>query len=380
VNVQTLRLKDHTFGNWHSEVLDRWEYRDFKRDEHWRTKWISFDCCTYVAATDRIYLGITSFDSDIFKAYDCAAGKFVDCGFGAVRDPFDAKFHRSLVQWDRNGGLYAAIALLHDVDKYWDAPGGAIVKHDPATGETEKLGIPMPHVYIQSICLDSERGMLYGQTFTPERMFTFDLNTHETRDLGPISSGMGMAQGENVELDSEGCAWCGWSVTRAWQSHSGPDSHRLCKYDPRTGKIHFYDAGLPRPDGSYGYMKVEGLFNLGPDRLYASGGNGALYRVDPETGMGTYIGTPIDDRPSRLASLRLGPDGAAYGVTGRDGQCEVIRFDPTSDTWELRGAVRQGDDACWQVHDVAITPDGTLFACENDNPVRSGYLWKLTLT
>ena len=168
-------------------------------------------------------------------------------------------------------------------------------------------------------------------------------------------------------------------MTRAWQNEPGVDSHRLCKYDPRAGRILFFDAGLPNPDGSYGYAKSEGLFYLGTGCLYASGANGSLYRVDTETGMGTYLGTPVSDRRSRLASLRLGPDGAAYGITGRDGQCEVLRFDPRTEKYELLGPVVDGDHRCWQVHDLAITPDGVLYAGENDNPYRSGYLWEITL-
>ena len=101
--------------------------------------------------------------------------------------------------------------------------------------------------------------------------------------------------------------------------------------------------------------------------------------VDIKTGMGTYLGTPITGRRSRLSSLRLGPDGAAYGVTGRDGQCEVIRFDPKTEKYELIGAVADGEDRCWQAHDVAITPDGVIYACENDSPNRSGYLWEIKL-
>jgi hypothetical protein len=272
-----------------------------------------------------------------------------------------------------------AVALLHDVNHYWDAPGGAIVRYDPRSQEIAKIGVPLPHVYIQSICLDQERGVLYGSTFTPERMIRFDIASGRADDLGPIGSGLCMAQGENIELDGEGCAWCGWNVTREWQTSPGADSHRLCKFDPNTAKICYYNAGLPNPDGSYGSTKVEGIFDLGQDRLYASGGNGSLYRVDRETGVGTCLGTPIADRPSRLASLRLGPDGAAYGVVGRDGQCEVIRFDPRTETFELLGPVIEGSLSCWQVHDVTVTADGVLYAGENDNPYRSSYLWEVAL-
>jgi hypothetical protein len=380
MKIKALKYRDEHFGNqWFDEIEDHWEYDKFLATPGWRKNWISFDSVLHNATDDRVYLGITSFDADIFRAYDRTTGQFLDLGCSGIAHPQDAKFHRSLVKWEKDGCLYAAIALLHDVDRYWDAPGGAIVKYEPATGNLEKLGIPLPHVYIQSICLDQARGVIYGQSFTPERLFRFDLATRQSQDLGPISSGMVMAQGENVELDDESCVWCGWHATRAWQNVSGVDSHRLAKYDPRTGRIHYLDAGLPNPDGRYGYTKVEGLFNLGTGCLFASGGNGSLYRVDPQTGQGTYLGTPIADRPSRLTSLRLAPDGKAYGVTGRAGQCEVIRFDPRSEKYELIGAVTDGDEPCWQVHDVTITPDGVLYAGENDNPRRSGYVWEIQL-
>ena len=123
---------------------------------------------------------------------------------------------------------------------------------------------------------------------------------------------------------------------RAWQNSSGVDANRLCKYDPQACKITYFKAGLPRPDGQYGFIHVEGLFALRPDCLHASGGNGSLYRVDQQTGQGTLLGTPITDRPSRLASLRLGPDGYAYGVTGRGGQCQVLRFDPRRELPTIR--------------------------------------------
>jgi hypothetical protein len=369
-----------SYGNqWFNEIQDRWEYSDFRASPSWREGWTSMDSVLYNEYDDRVYLGITSFDAKIFCAYDRRTGEFVDLGYDSIADPFDAKFHRSLVKWDQDGCLYAAIALLHDVDRYWEAPGGAIVRYDPHSREIEKLAVPLPHVYIQSICLDQEQGVLYGITFSPERMLRFDIVSGQAGDLGPISSGLSMAQGENIELDDSGCAWCSWSVTRAWQTDPGVDSHRLCKYDPATDQIRYFDAGLPNPDGSYGYVKVEGLFNLGQDCLYASGGNGSLYRVDIETGEGTYLATPIADRRSRLASLRPGPDGAAYGVTGRDGKCEVIRFDPRTARYDLLGPVLDGDEHCWQVHDVAVTSDGTLYAGENDNPYRSGYLWEIML-
>ena len=380
MEIKALKLQDVSYGNqWFDEAEDRWEYNDYLADPAWRVGWISMDCAYYNEDDDRVYLGITSFNADIFRAYDRSSGEFLDLGYSQLAHPQDAKFHRSLVKWDKDECLYGAIALLHDIDRYWEAPGGAIVRYDPKNGEIEKLAVPLPHNYIQSICLDQEKGIIYGQAFTPERFFKYDLNLGESKDLGPMGSGADMAQGENVELDDDGNVWFGWGVTRAWQSGSGVDKFRLAKYVPAQDAIKFLDAGLPNPDGSYGYTKLEGLFNLGTGGLFASGGNGSLFRIDTETGMGTYLGTPITDRRSRLASLRLGPDGAAYGVTGRDGKCELLRLDPKSERYELLGPVADGDANCWQVHDLAITTDGVIYACENDNPYRSGYLWEITL-
>jgi hypothetical protein len=379
IAIKSIKLKDHTFANYQTQVEDHWNYEDFLASDDWRKGWISFDSLCYDKGTDTVFAGITSFDADIFRGFNRKTRQFGSTGFERVANPFDAKFHRSLVEYD--GCLYGAIALLHDVDNYWEAPGGAIIKYDPRHGTIEKIGIPIPHVYIQSIVLDEKGGVIYGQTFTPERFFSFDLETRKGKDLGPIGSGMAMAQSENLVLDDAGCVWGSWNVTRAWQSQSGVDSSRLFRYDPRVEKIEFLKTGLPRPDGAYGFAKVEAFFNFGTGSLYASGANGSLYRIDPKTGKAEYLFTPISDRRSRLASMAPAPDGFAYGITGRDGKCVLLRFDPKCEKYELMGEIKdESGEPCWQVHDIVALPDGTLFAGENDVPYRSGYLWECRLS
>jgi hypothetical protein len=54
-----------------------------------------------------------------------------------------------------------------------------------------------------------------------------------------------------------------------------------------------------------------------------------------------------------------------------EGKCGVIRFNPKTDKYELLGPVVAGEDHCWQIRDIAVTPDGTIYTCENDNPFRS---------
>jgi hypothetical protein len=381
MKVRSHKLKDHDFGDaWKQQTEDRWNYADFLKDENWRKDWISFDGVVAHTANDLIYCGITSFDADIFRAWNRSTQTWQECGFGTVADPYDAKFHRSMELTQDGRYLYCATALLHDIDRYFEAPGGGIFRHDTQTGATEKLGIPLPHNYIQSIVLDEARGVLYAMHFTPERLSVFDLSTRAARDLGPIGSGLAMAQGENLVLDDEGNCWCGWCVTRAWQGAPGADAFRLCKYSPGQNKIIFYDHGLPRADGEYGFAKVEGLFNLGTGCLYASGDNGSLYRIETKNGEVKYLGTPISDRRSRLTSLALHPDGFAYGITGRDGACRLLRFDPRNDSYEIgEKIIDENGVAMWQCHDIDVTADGVLFAGENDHPRRSSYLWEINL-
>jgi len=387
MRVTALKLQDVDFGNeWQEKTENRWLYDDFVADARWRDGWISFDCLLHNPDDDRVYCGITCFnEKHIFKAYDRRAGEFVDLGYERVADFFDAKFHRSLVR-SSDGTIYAAVALLHCSDKHLQAPGSPIILYRPDTGELTRLDPPVPHTYIQAIALDEERRKLYGLCFPPEYLISWDLDTQEIEVLALIGSGYGgMTQGENICLDGDGCCWTNWSLTRAWQSDPGPDMHRLAKYDPDRGEMVFFQKGLPRPDGRCGYAKAEAYFNLGTGCMYASGGGGALYRIDPKTGDAEFLFQAVGDegrgRRSRLAALAMGPDGFAYGVTGRDGECEILRFNPKDESFELIGALKDGETgvAAWQIHDVCIAPDGTLYAGENDNPFRSGYLWEVKL-
>jgi len=382
MKVRSHQLASRAFPSdyFEREVANRWNYQDFLDRPEWGRDWISFDGVVSHEQSNRIFCGLTRFDGDVFYAWDRTAERFESLGFDRVMDRYDAKFHRSMELTRDGSALYLATALLHDVDRYHEAPGGGIYRHETATGKTEKLGIPIPHNYIQSSVLDEKRGVIYSLHFTPEWLSAFDLSTGKSRELGPISGGMQMAQGENLVLDDDGCVWCGWNATKAWQSTLGTDIARLCKYDPTAGRIVYFPHGLPNVDGSHGFTRVEGLFNLGTGVIYASGGNGSLFRIEPKTGQSTFLGTPIPDRRSRLTSLALHSDGFAYGITGRDGSCQLLQFDPQTETYKLGGPISDADgEAMFQCHDVTITPDGVLYAGENDHASCSVRLWEITL-
>jgi len=379
MNVRAKKLYDARIDNWKGEIEDRYEYDDMKADDTLRVEWISFDSVLADPDSDLVYLGITSFDADIFRAYDRRRGGFVDLGFSRIADPFDAKFHRSLVKSD-DGCVYGAIALLHDVDRYREAPGGSIVRYDPASGDIGKIGIPVPHVYIQGMVIDEKRRTAYCQCFTPEYLAAFDLEIRESRILGLTGSGFGMGQGENIVLDRKGRVWGAWSVTRAWQSDAGVDRFRLYRYDPDTDRIEFFRHGIPHLDTTRpGFAHIDGMIVAPNGMIYCGSGEGGLYRIDPESAEVSFVCAPVP--PARLAAFAVGPDGFLYGIGGRYGNASLFRMDLDTERCELLGLLFDSEtgESAWQVHDMDFAPDGAIFAGENDNPYRSSYLWEIEL-
>jgi hypothetical protein len=192
----------------------------------------------------------------------------VNCGYKRLNDGFDAKFHRSLVRHDKNGCLYAATALLHDIDSYWEAPGGVMVKYDVANEKLEKIALPMPHNYIQMICLDQQHDVIYGVTFNPERMLSYDLNTRVSRDLGPISSGFEFTQAQNVN----------WMMRVAPGLHGallgpGKTLRALTSSDCASTfqgptRSFYFKTGLLKPARESEYVRMDGLFNFKTGRSF----------------------------------------------------------------------------------------------------------------
>lgn len=377
-NARALKLKDARFTNFFQDVAGRWNYTDFvgTTAPKWRDGWISFDCVLADDDRDVIWCGLTNFAGDIFYKFDRSQGVFTSMNFAAIGDRHDAKFHRSLTRGPA-GELWAATALLHDVDRYMQAPGGALVRIDPATERIEIVARPFPHVYIQSITIDQERGLLYGQTFTPEFLFVFDLETHKTTCLGAIGSGIAMGQSETLRIDRRGTLWGTWSVTRAWLTSPGQDQFRLWRYHPDQGQIEFLDYGLPAIGNDDGYAHGDGV-HTGPDgAVYMGTAQGVLCRIDPDTHTVQALGKPGPHQ--RLAGMANGVDAKLYGTAGRDGDSILFRYDPDNEALEDLGSIYDAttQQRPYQIHDLTCTADGTLYAGENDNPYRSGYLWEL---
>jgi len=378
VRVKAHKLYDEHFDNWLSEIEDHWNYNDLIADTRLRKYYISFDGVLADPDSDLVYVGITSFNAEIFKAFDRRTGTFIDFGYEKIADPFDAKFHRALIK-SKDGCIYGAIALLHDVNDYWNAPGGAIVRYNPKTGELKKIGIPVPHVYVQGMAIDEQRRIAYLQTFTPEYLASFHLDTCESRILGLTGSGLGMGQGETIALDYQGRVWGAWGITRAWQQHGvGPDQNRLYRYNPASDRIEFFTHGLPQLEGRYGFAGMDGIFAASNRMIYAGTGEGGLCRINPDTAEVKLLGAPCP--PKRIAAFAE-RGGCLYGIGGRFGNASLFRMDLSTEKYELLGKLHDPelDVSAWQIHDMSIAPDGAIFAGENDTMTRSAYLWEINL-
>jgi hypothetical protein len=261
-----------------------------------------------------------------------------------------------------------------------ETPGGKLFKYEPTAEKYTLLDIPVPHHYIQSIALDRRNRLIYGATFPAEVLFCYDLTTGKSRQIAYIGAGYVMGQAEKMALDGQGRLWGTWVQIRAWEAGDRPRHRLLFCYDPTTDQMNWLGRGLPRlsalDPGSADTM----LLAEDDGFIYIGTGIGALCRLDPRTGDVELLGKPCNGR--RLTGLRFGPDGRLYGVGGDGERVRVFAYDRESRAFTHYGIIHdydygEGADHC---HDMCITDDYVIFAGENDNPRRSGFLWECRLS
>lgn len=373
-------LKNRRFDNWKSEVEGRWKFEDLRADAGYCNDWISFDCLAWDEKTKKLYLGLASINTDIFYVYEPSLARFTSLEFQRISGPFDVKFHRSL-EIDDDGSIYAATALLHDVDQQHEAKGGKLIRYDPKTGEYENLGIPVPPFFIQSIVLDRGRRIIYGFTYPAEYFFRYDLSTEECQTLAFIGSGVMMSQPHCASLDGHGRLWGTWGESRAFEYDLSSIPVRIFCYDPDKNKFTWFQHGFPKTDES-DPARIDHMFLASDGFIYAGTVAGGFSRLDPETGDVESLGKPFPNE--RLAGLVQGPDGLIYGAGnqgyGGDGEGESRLFVYNPETRQLEDLGRIYDEKLGvspaNVHMLIAAADGTLYAGENDNIRRSSYLWE----
>jgi hypothetical protein len=380
VNVNAHILKNRRFENWKSEVEGRWTIEDLRSDAGYCNDWISFDSLAWDENSKKLYIGLTSINNDIFYVYDPSQDNFSSLGFQAFGDKFDAKFHRSL-EIGEDGEIYAATAMLHDMDQQHQAAGGKLLSYNPARQTYQLLAIPVPHHYIQSIKLDSNRNIIYGFTYPAEYLFRYDLNSGKYRTLAYIGNSVLLCQPHCASLDRQGRLWGTWGESRAFEDMLSDVPVRIFCYDPDQDSFTWFSHGFPKIDPE-DPARVDHMLLADDGMIYTGTVTGGFSRLNPDNGLVEDLGRPYPN--PRLAGLVQGPGGliygcgnAGYGENGR-GEARIFAFDPRTKALNDLGPIfddRIGIGAV-KVHMLVSAGNGTLYAGENDNALRSSYLWE----
>lgn len=380
VNVHARILKNGRFDNWKSAVEGRWTIEDLRSDVGYCNDWISFDCLAWDESSKKLYIGLTSINNDIFYVYEPAQECFTSLGFRAIGDKFDAKFHRSLEIGD-DGIIFSATALLHDIDQQHQAVGGKLLSYNTANQTYQLLAIPVLNQYIQSIKLDRKKRIIYGFTYPAEYLFRYDLDSGKCRTLAYIGNSVLLCQPHCASFDRHGRLWGTWGESRAFEDQLSDTPVRIFCYDPDQDHFTWFSHGFPKvaPGDP---ARVDHMLLADDGLIYAGTVAGGFSRLNPENGQVEDLGKPYSN--PRLAGLVQGPDGMIYGAGnagyGEDGHGEarIFTFDPRTKELVDIGPIfdkRIGAGAV-KVHMLVATGDGTLYAGENDNMLRSSYLWE----
>ncbi len=321
---------------------------------------VAFTSLLYNQADGLVYCGITAYDADIFYTFNPQTGEFTSLGWAEVGEKYDVKVHRSLCM-DNDGVLYGATACLHDVTQRLKAPGGKLFSYDPATGELKLLCTPIEYDYIQTITLDPERMLLYGQTYPVANFFKYDIAENEVTNFSYIGSSTHISA-----LDDNGCFWGCYRLR----------GNYLFSYDPDADEITWFDHGLPND------AAVDGMINGGDGYIYVGSTGGELIRLDPATAECEYLGKPYPE--GRMPGLTVGDDGLIYGSAGNAREADMAKLfcydrEERSFTHLANLYDAELDTGCYYSHDITALDDSTFYIAETDNPARSGYLWECRL-
>lgn len=395
-------LRDVRLPGWHESIAGRWHYNDLIANPTWREGWISFDAITYNPFDKHVYCGLNSIDGDLLYRYSPVTGQFEGLGTRRWTDSFDVKIHRSLLLDETDQCFYFGTSLLHDADQQRSAPGGKLVRYDWRSDRYDVLGVPFAGLYLQSIALDSARSILYSFTYPAEFLVRTDLASNRSKTLAYVGNATMLAQPHNAVIDRHGWLWGTYAETRAWDEITGSIPIRVFKYHPDNDGFRWLAKGLPRKsdrvqlcgDPPYAsreladmaesrhkddYGFCDAMAYDGDRYIYVGTVAGVLARIDIETDEIVKIANVMES--GRFPALGFGAGGELYGAGGMRGDCRVCRFDPATaelTVWsDLVDPVREQRPA--RIHELDVSPDGTLWLGENDNHERSSYLWSMSV-
>ncbi len=356
-NISADKLEDYCSGG---------PYRNLRLDPVVRDNWISFTALDWDKKNHLLYIGLTAFDRDIVYRFHPDTAEFESLRFHDVSDdPLHVKIHRGLTP-DGEGGYYFGTAGLLDLDERNDAIGGGVYHYQDGT--FVKLGVPVPHDYIQSIAVDKERERVYGVTFPVVSFFDFDMKTAKTQFQMYTGSAF-----HSPGIDDDGYVW---------GTYQGRNGHCLYRYHADEGNPHFFHTPIPNlgPDHLFNYPlngPIDSFVNTGDGFLYFGTTLGDLYRLQPDTGQMELLGKPT--KQMRMAALRIGPGGHLLGSYGAYNETGLFVYDRSLGKFHDLGKIRDDRHSCFMIHDIAWDGGERVFVGETDNVDRSGFLWEATL-
>lgn len=396
-SVQANALRNYKLTGWKETIAGKWSYRDLAADPEWSRGWISFDTVCWSGENKKLYCGLNSIDGDLLYAFDPRDRQFECLHTKQWTDEFDVKIHRTLLLNPKDNCLYFGTSLLHDIDQQREAKGGKVVRFDPKTQQYDVLTIPAPHLYIQSIAADWERNVIYSFTYPAEAVSRTDLQSRRSDLLAYIGNAILFAQPHNGVVDRDGWLWGTCAETRAWDETPGKSPIRLFKYHPDRDAFVWFDHGLscraeqkqllddpdmpPGVTGSLNETRHKEDFGFcdsmaydGERYIYAGTVAGVLSRIDTQTGNVEKVANVM--AASRLPALKI-RDGILYGGGGMHGHTQLIRWEVNTDKIESFANLFDPEinDCPARIHDLDVDENHTIYLAENDNHVRSSFLW-----
>ena len=359
--VKSYKLSDYTFA--HMGNLDSDEVT-LKKDPVWRENFYAFTCMEYFKQHQKIFLGSTQFENDIFLTFDPKTKEFESLKYSQFSDDkLDVKIHRSLCV-DDDGIIFAAPSGLHDEDQWMTSPGAKIFSYDYPNRKYQDLGIPVEHDYIQTISYDPKRKIIYGFTLNAFIFFAYSLEKRETLYQQP----MGSIPHIGV-IDDNGGYWGTWG-----------NEHKFFRYDPDTNSCQFHSLHFPEKCSSLMYPKagpVDMSLNIGDGYLYFGEEKGGLFRLNPQTVTLEYLGRPFG--LDRLPGICKGPGNTLLLAGGLDWKTGFGLFDLDAKRFKHLGNLIDSDDQeiCFRVHDMAYVGE-TLYIAEVDHPTRPSRVWEIS--
>jgi len=349
-------VRYHVLRDYAGQEIDVDAVRRDRMSPAFRDHYVAFTCLLPAPDEGVLYCGVTAYNNDVLHVFDPAAKTFRSLGYQEVAEPFEVKVHRSL-EMASDGTIYSASACLHQPDQRLEAPGGAVFRLAPGSRKIEKLCIPCPRDYIQTITLDDERRLIHGFTYPVFKYFVYHIETGEVEDHDYIGSITHISA-----LDDRGGLWGTWHNTQ----------HFLFRYDPEKRAIEFTRNKLPGADRDANRMypgagPVDVMINGGDGYLYVGSTGGALYRLDPNKAEAEWLGKPTAS--ARMPGLTVWRDALLLGIVGDDKASSVFVYDREKKAFDILG----------DTHDLAVMGDNTLYVAETDVPDRSGYLWECEL-